>query len=84
MSLSIDGMEDIFEYLRSNAKWNEVRDNIESYKKLLTNKKLQLNFTYTVSWFNVSQISEFIKFVGGLDTNMNVFLNKLNFPQWMS
>ena len=84
MSLSIDGMEDIFEYLRSNAKWNEVRDNIESYKKLLTNKKLQLNFTYTVSWFNVSQISEFIKFVGGLDTKVGVFLNKLNFPQWMS
>ena len=84
ISLSIDGMGNIFEYLRSNAKWDKVKSNILSYKELQTNTNLHLNYTYTVSWFNVLQISDFLKFIKYENFKTSIWLNKVNFPQWMS
>ena len=87
ISLSIDGMDRVFEYLRSNAEWESVKQNILSFQQLALDKaykNFSINYTYTVSWFNVLQMEEFIEFSNTKNTGGTIWFNKVDYPKWMS
>jgi len=45
ITLSIDGIDKIFEYCRRPAKWQDVKNNIEEYKKIIGVDRLSLQIT---------------------------------------
>ena len=60
VQLSIDGIEDKFEYIRYPANWSEVYNNIKSYqKKQNITSNLQLSIGHTVSIFNILDVKDF-------------------------
>lgn len=64
IAFSIDDLGDRFEYQRSNAKWDEVCDNIERFKDLrkrLSNVRLQC--CSTVNVFNIRYLDHLAKWI---------------------
>jgi len=56
IALSIDGIGDMFEYLRKNGDWNKVKDNLimfYNFHKIANYSNIYLNYTFTISWINV-------------------------------
>jgi sulfatase maturation enzyme AslB (radical SAM superfamily) len=61
IQLSIDGIEEKFEYLRYPADWVTVHNNIKKYQlKQNQLSNLQLSISHTVSVFNVYYIGDFL------------------------
>jgi MoaA/NifB/PqqE/SkfB family radical SAM enzyme len=60
IQLSIDGIEEKFEYLRWPGKWQEVNENIKLFTAI-TSPNLQISVSHTVSIFNIFYLPEFIK-----------------------
>lgn len=58
VGMSIDGIEDVFEYQRYPAKWDKVQKNILKLSNLSGN--IRSWFAYTVSIYNVEHITDFI------------------------
>lgn len=72
IQISIDGIEDHFEYLRYGASWSEVKNNILRYDVLageLVNFSLSLH--YTLSWMNSMHFADFYKWVFKNTLNMD-------------
>lgn len=60
LQLSLDGIEDRYEYLRYPAKWNEVLANIQHYlQKEQSIPNLRLSVSHTVSAYNIFYLDEF-------------------------
>jgi len=84
IALSIDGMDKMFEYLRSNGNWDEVSKNIEGYQDLLLNQEIKnfnLHFTYSVTWFNAIQIGDFLEYIKSKTPKASVWLNVVRGPK---
>lgn len=84
IALSIDGMDKMFEYLRSNGNWEEVSKNIEGYQDLLLDKEIKnfnLHFTYSVTWFNAIQIGDFLEYIKSKTPEASVWLNVVRGPK---
>lgn len=61
IQLSIDGIEDKFEYNRWPAKWDNCYSNIKKYQdKEKTHGNIQLSISHTVSIFTVHYLPEFL------------------------
>jgi MoaA/NifB/PqqE/SkfB family radical SAM enzyme len=59
IAFSVDDIGARFEYQRSNAKWEEVQENINKFKKLRAQySNIQLQVCSTVNVFNVYYIEE--------------------------
>lgn len=84
ISLSIDGMDLVFEYLRSNSNWDEVLENIKSYQQHEVFPNFSLHFTYTLSWFNVFQMKDFLTLAKASNKSTSVWFNRVSTPKWMS
>lgn len=83
IGVSIDGMGDIFEFLRKNGKWSEVKKNIEGYMDIRNKKNLKnffLSFIYSVTWINLKHFPDFYKYISSYCTNTNISLNKVTYP----
>jgi len=64
VAFSIDDLGERFEYQRTNAKWEEVEDNIARFKFLRqTMPNLQLQCCSTVNVFNVRYIDELARWI---------------------
>lgn len=62
IQLSIDGLENHFEYTRWPGKWQEVLSNIENYKQsAVENHNIKLSIGHVVSIFTVYYLPEFYK-----------------------
>ena len=57
IQLSIDGIEDRFDYLRYPARWTEVWENVQHYRD---RTDIQLSISHTVSWLNLLALDDFI------------------------
>ena len=55
--VSIDGIEDKFEYIRAGAKWKEVEANLKKFKQIENHypDKFHLNINYLPMSINASQ-----------------------------
>lgn len=64
IAFSIDDVGARFEYQRSNAKWNEVQENISKFKELrVQHPNVQLQVCSTVNVFNVYYIEELANWI---------------------
>ena len=76
-SVSIDGTESVFEYLRYPLKWDELNKNLEFFREISNNISSNytlsnLNILYhttTVEWFNKNKI--------------NYSVNPIYYPSWL-
>jgi MoaA/NifB/PqqE/SkfB family radical SAM enzyme len=68
--LSLDGIENTFEYCRYPAKWKDVSSNLMKFRSL-TNTMLTIS--YSVSMFSVFNIPESLKYYSEL--NQSVWIN---------
>lgn len=83
IQLSVDGVEDTFEYIRYGAKFNtlnEVADKFYGLRELYPDK-FNLSFNYTLSWMNSLHIAEFFKWIHDKYPKVpHIFVTKLEWP----
>ena len=81
ITLSIDGIEKIFEYCRRPAKWQDVKNNIVEYKKIIGVNNM--SFNVTVSSLNIFYIDKMLlELVKILPAKSNI--NIVNDPATMA
>ena len=83
LDISIDGIDNQFNYMRYPATWKLVYNNILNYKKLSdTNKNIHVGVTVTVSAFNIFYLPKILDFCQWLDIKCT--WNILNYPEYMN
>lgn len=87
LGFSIDGTEDIFEYIRCNGKWAEVKNNIDRYYQL-QDDRFKIAFQYALTWMNISGFSEWYNWIvssyPNLDEDTAIHMNKVVYPEYQS
>lgn len=87
LGFSIDGTDELFEFIRFNGKFSEVRANIDKYYMLQDNK-FKINFQYALTWMNVLGFADWFNWIvtsyPNLDSNNLMHMNKLVFPEEQS
>jgi hypothetical protein len=87
LGFSIDGTDDIFEFIRFNGKFSEVRANIDKYYMLQDNQ-FRINFQYALSWMNVLGFADWYNWIvtsyPDLDGHNIIHMNKLVYPEEQS
>lgn len=69
IQMSVDGIEDTFEYIRSGADYEVLKDTVNYYYDIYnarTNDNLynfSLSFNYTLSWMNSMNFGKFINWI---------------------
>lgn len=82
IQLSIDDMEQRFEYNRHPANWNTVKENLFKYRdNVSTYSNLQLSISTTVSAFTIFYLEEFFDFMYANDIP-NPWLGRLQRPYY--
>ena len=87
IGLSIDGMGEIYDYLRKNASWEISSDNCKKYHDFfISNRRpgLSFNYTYTISWLNAYNLPEFHDWVKENTPEFRIWNNIVHYPNHMS
>lgn len=65
IQLSVDGVEDTFEYIRSGADYQVLKDTVDYYYNHYINNRgnMMMGFNYTLSWMNSLNFADFIKWL---------------------
>jgi MoaA/NifB/PqqE/SkfB family radical SAM enzyme len=87
IALSIDGTESMFEYLRKNGNWKEVKDNLKSFYSFYKNSEysnLYFNYTFTISWINAITLPEMSTWVRNNTPEFKIWYNLIHQPSYMS
>lgn len=82
IGLSIDGTGKTFEYLRTNASWENVKSNLliyHNYRKKY--KNLGFTYTHTTSWVNSYELPETLKWFKENTPLFNTWLNIVHYPE---
>lgn len=81
--VSIDQLNEKFEYVRKNAKWEQTIDNIQTLKSL---KNIKIDIAPTISVFNIPDLPELHRFFAiNLDLGWNaIYFNLLQRPDFYS
>lgn len=82
LNISLDDIEDRFEYQRYPAKWNDVLTNINLYKENCKSN-VRMNLYCTVSLYNIFYIDELIKY-NSENLKLPLRFNLLHWPENMS
>ena len=88
ISISMDEVEDKFNYVRHGVDWKIVKDNILQLKQSVKDlKSIHYHFTPTVSIFNILSITDTHKYLW--DNNLledinDIFLELLVYPEYFS
>ena len=82
VSLSIDDMEQRFEYNRHPANWDTVKENLLQYRnRIVMRKNMQLSISTTVSAFTIFYLEEFFDFMSA-NHIPEPWLGRLNHPHY--
>ena len=82
IDISIDGVGEVFEYMRWPAKWDEVNENILNFKRLSdSNPQISLGVCITLSILNIWGLPEAIDYTHKL--GITCYLNLLHGPAMM-
>lgn len=85
LQLSIDGIEDTFEYLRYGTDWTESLDVINKYYEMVGRvPNFSLAFNYTLSWMNALHFVDFYNWAMTNYPKIQLHLTKLEGPEWYS
>jgi sulfatase maturation enzyme AslB (radical SAM superfamily) len=84
IQLSIDGIEEMFEYTRWPASWNECYTNIKRYQQMQEiHSNLRLSISHTVSVFNIFNIQDF--FIWCLKEKLpEPYIGMVHYPEYYS
>lgn len=86
ISLSIDGIDDIFNFLRKNGDWEQVSQNLiklhQLYEKLDT-YRFTLNYTVTTSWVNSIILPEMTDWFRINTPKFKIWYNLVHWPSFM-
>lgn len=85
IQMSIDGINEVFEYIRFGAKFSEFKKNADKFYKLTYKypNKVFLSFNYTLSWMNCVHISDFFKWIETNYPNIEfILVTKLEYPKF--
>ena len=80
VTVSIDDIDDRFEYQRSGATWSQLQTNL---KKFITNPGLTIGISITINIQNVLYLPELINWLLSQGVNDYAY-NMLAEPSWMS
>jgi MoaA/NifB/PqqE/SkfB family radical SAM enzyme len=62
MRVSLDGVDDVFEYCRSNGNWDKIMKNITSLSERgYTQNELALGFSFVIQFYNVFRIYDIME-----------------------
>jgi MoaA/NifB/PqqE/SkfB family radical SAM enzyme len=86
ISLSIDGTDKVYEYLRHPGNWNEVFDNLKQYYQFYLKYKDKTDFQicHTIGWLNVYYLPDFHRFVYDNFPEFRLWNNIIHFPNHMA
>jgi len=83
LDISVDGINEQFDYLRYPAKFEYVLDTIHRYKKLsVEHDNIQIMVTVTVSIYNILELPKIFNFFKS--RNINCSFNMLHNPEFMN
>lgn len=75
MRISLDGVEDSYEYVRSNGNWEKVKDNcVKLFEKNYKRGQLVAGFSFIVQAYSIFDIIKFLQFC--------VDLKRKNYSVW--
>jgi sulfatase maturation enzyme AslB (radical SAM superfamily) len=83
IQLSVDGIENTFEYIRFGSKFSTFKDITDKFYALSSMEptRFKLTFNYTLSWMNALHITEFFNWI---NTNypkiQDILITKLEWP----
>ena len=84
-SVSIDGINDRFEYLRHPAKWDAVKENLDLFYKLHNSDyPVTVQITHTVTALNVMYLPEFHDYFKEHFPNFKIWNNLAHYPKWIA
>lgn len=78
VSISVDGIENQFEYQRNPAKWESVLHNINLFKQLSTECDLVVHVCLTLNMYNMYYLDRYFKYFD--DINVLSQINFLHSP----
>lgn len=87
IGLSIDGTDDMFEYLRKNGNWQEVKSNLLNYYNLhkkINKHSFTINYTFTTSWINAITLPVMTDWVRENTPGVRIWYNLVHWPNFMS
>ena len=79
ISVSLDGIDDLHEYIRYPAKWSTVSENIQIFSRL---RNVWLTTSITFQAYNCLRIVELFRYCDSMGYRMNV--NTLNYPSYLA
>lgn len=79
IQLSIDGIENRFEYIRYPAIWTEVLENIKKYKD---RDDINISVATTVSAYNIAYLDELLSYLEDIGLS-SPWLGRLHHPKYM-
>lgn len=83
-SVSIDGIEEHFTYLRHPGDWSEVKQNLDYYYELHNSDyPVFVQITHTVSALNIMYLPEFHDFFEQHYPNFKIWNNAVHYPKWI-
>ena len=82
MSISIDAVGKLSDYVRTGSDWESLYRNIKDYNEYFKKRGFYIDIASTVSVLNVHQIYRMAKLTNALDIPWA--LNFLRHPEWMS
>ena len=83
IQLSIDGIENTFEYIRFGSKFSTFKDVADKFYELshTYSHKFRLTFNYTLSWMNALHIKEFFNWIHANYPKVHhILVTKLEWP----
>jgi sulfatase maturation enzyme AslB (radical SAM superfamily) len=79
LSVSIDGMNEQYEYIRFPAKWNTIEDNL---KQILSITNISVGISTTIQNLTLSTMAKFIEWANNLKIDVNFI--PVNYPTFLS
>lgn len=82
LSISIDAIGSLNNYIRHPSKWDQVFDILERFVEKSKNSRINIAISCTVQVFNIFHLPELLDFF--IEKNIPVFLNLLQQPSFLS
>lgn len=83
-SVSIDGIEEQFTYLRHPGKWETVKENLDYYYELHNSEyPVFVQITHTVSALNIMYLPEFHTYFKENYPKFKIWNNAVHYPKWI-
>ena len=88
--VSLDGVDSVHDYIRTNGNWNKILDNCKKLNTYgFTHNDISLGFSFVVQFYNIFRIKEILEFVAKWEEqkyaiwNMSPFFSTIE-QDWLS